>query len=180
MSISRTRSSKKGVTLIEVMVALTILGIGFAGLFSGFLHSRRLAIGSIYQNTAFTIANSYLEQLRSAEFITLDSNPINGLMSEGQNDSLDVSPTPSDVMVGNSATDIANTFTIDINNTPANETDDMTLRIFLYIDDLTNLGGGIENTRHIIIRYEADYLAAGYNQSFNNTIRVVRSEVPTF
>lgn len=170
---------KAGVTLVEVMVALFILGIGFTSLFSGFLHSRRLAQGSIYQNTASTIALSYLQQIKSIEFVALDQNPIRGLMSEGANLSLTVSPNVADASVG-ANTDIANEFTIDTNNTPAIEEDDMNLRIYLYLQDITDEANGIAKSRRITIRYEADFVAAGYTQTFKNVIRSIRSNVPTF
>ncbi|MCH6256021.1 prepilin-type N-terminal cleavage/methylation domain-containing protein [Puniceicoccaceae bacterium K14] len=173
-------TNRSGVTLVEIMVSMFILGVGFTGLFSGFLHTRRLAQGSIYQNTASTIAYSYLEQLKSVEFSSLDDNPIIGLMSEGNDDSLNVSPTPTNFTTGNNATDVVNSFTIDINNTPSNEDDDMALRVFLYLDDITSEANGIGESRQIVIRYEADFIAAGYDQTFTNVIRSIRSETPTF
>lgn len=187
----RKKSKKAGVTLVEVMVALFILGIGFSSLFSGFLASRKLAQGSIYQNTASTIAYSYLEQLKSVEFTALtpfesfDNTVLNadrvipGIMSEGGLGTLRLSPQAANHDTG-ANTDVVNTYTIDINNTPAIETDDMSLRIVLYVEDATDLPNDISESRRIILRYEADFVAGGYTQTFSNVLRTFRSKVPTF
>lgn len=171
--------SKAGVTLVEIMVALFILGAGFTGLFSGFIQTRVLTQGSIYQNTAISIANSYMEQLKAIEFVALETNPIPNLVHEGSTGAMTTSPVINDFESG-ANTDVANTFTIDINNTPDVEEDDMTLRIFVYIDDLTDQANGIDESRKIVIRYEADYSALGRNSTFSNVLRSIRSDVQTF
>jgi prepilin-type N-terminal cleavage/methylation domain-containing protein len=62
---------KKGFTLIELMLALTLLSIIAMGLTAGNMLSRRNAEGAIHESTAITIATGYLEQLKSMEYQTI-------------------------------------------------------------------------------------------------------------
>jgi Tfp pilus assembly protein PilV len=57
----------RALTLVEVVVALTLLGLLMGGIFRAMLQSRRLTEGSIYQGTATTIANGYMEQLKAMD-----------------------------------------------------------------------------------------------------------------
>lgn len=62
---------KRGFTLLELMIALTLLSIIAMGLTAGNILSRRNAEGAIHESTAVTIATGYMEQLKSMEYQTI-------------------------------------------------------------------------------------------------------------
>jgi len=71
---SRPKVSPKGrpallraLTLVEVVVALTLLALVLAGILKTILQSRRLTEGSIYQGMATTVANGYMEQMKAMD-----------------------------------------------------------------------------------------------------------------
>ena len=69
---SKVFSEKAGVTLIEIMVAMVILGFSGLGLLSGLMQSRRYTELAIHENTALTIGQGYIEQMKNMEFASLD------------------------------------------------------------------------------------------------------------
>ena len=54
-------------TLVEVLVAMTVLAVASGGIFAILLQSRRLTEGSVAQNSALTIVQGYLEQIKNME-----------------------------------------------------------------------------------------------------------------
>lgn len=166
-------------TLIEVMFSLAILGIAASGVLSATLQSRRLSEGSIYQNTATTIAQGYLEQIKNMEFASLDLDVLPTLINQGAADTLNVSPWVADIDAG-AETDVVNLKRIDINNTPDNEEDDMQMEIVAYIDDVTDQANGLGECRLIALRYKYTFATAGRTFESENTLWAMRSRVPTF
>jgi prepilin-type N-terminal cleavage/methylation domain-containing protein len=57
----------RGMTLSEVMVALFILSLAILGILGVQMQSRRLTEGSIYQNTALTIVQGYMEEMKTMD-----------------------------------------------------------------------------------------------------------------
>jgi len=167
-------------TLIEVVFATGILAIGAAGILSGVLQSRKLSEGSIYQNSATSIAHGYLEQIKNMEFASLDMASLPTVINQGQDDPIAVSPLPADPEAGNPDTDVVNVKAIDLNNTPDEAQDDMRLEIVAYVEDVTNPANRLGQCRRVILRYQAFFTAAGYDQRFTNTLYAYRSQVPTF
>tara|TARA_B110000037_G_scaffold87420_1_gene103582 strand:+ start:714 stop:1202 length:489 start_codon:yes stop_codon:yes gene_type:complete len=162
------------------MVAMAILSLVCVGALSAILQTRRMTENSIYFNTATAVAHGYLEQIKNMEFTSLDVSPLPTLVNQGTSDPLIVSPGVTDTEIGNSGSDIINTKTIDINNTPDNAVDDMTMEIVVYISDLTNLASGVDQTRGITLRYKYLYNSNLGDKSYENTIFSIRSEVQTF
>ncbi|HEY4301367.1 MAG TPA: prepilin-type N-terminal cleavage/methylation domain-containing protein [Candidatus Didemnitutus sp.] len=74
------RWSKKsgGMTLVEVVTALAILAMTLTGILAIQLQSRRLTEGSVYQNTAITIVQGYLEQMKNMDLNSLINADSNG------------------------------------------------------------------------------------------------------
>lgn len=61
----RTPRTRRGVTMVELMVALAIISVGVFGLAGGATLVTRLMGGGTVQQRASVIANAHLEQLRS-------------------------------------------------------------------------------------------------------------------
>ncbi len=57
----------KGMTLLEVAIALSILALSLGGILAALVQSRRLTEGSVSQNTALTIVQGYVEQMKNME-----------------------------------------------------------------------------------------------------------------
>ena len=58
----------QGMTLVEVMIAMVILSIFSITILSAVLLGRRLSEANIYENTALTVAQGYMEQIKSMEY----------------------------------------------------------------------------------------------------------------
>lgn len=56
---------------MENMIAMTLFGLLAAGITSSLIFARRMAESGIYQNTAMTVAQGYLEQIKSMDFAQL-------------------------------------------------------------------------------------------------------------
>jgi len=171
---------QKGVTLVEVMVAMIILGFSALGILTGLMQARRYTELAIHENTALNIAQGYIEQIKNMEFASLDETVLPTLFHEGVEDTLNVSPLPADPVVGDTSTDVKNGKLIDVNNTPGDTSDDMSLDVIIYIEDITDPSSKIGQARRIILRYESSF-TDGYrvlNQS--DLLYAIRSEIPTF
>lgn len=69
--------SRRGLTLVEVMMALTILTILAAGIISAVMTAQNDAENNLYETTSLTTAISFLEQMTSINFQHLDNPPNN-------------------------------------------------------------------------------------------------------
>ncbi len=177
LSPPTNRSSKSGMTLVEIMVAMSIMTIIGFGTISGLLQARRMTEGSIYQNTAATVAQGYIEQLKNMDFALLDLPIIPDLINQGLPDSLIISDLPEDPEEGDEA-DVINVRKIDINNTPDHAGDDLELKIVAYIEDITDAAAGIGDARRLIVRYE--YKNPSTGAAMGNTLYCIRSRVSTY
>lgn len=173
-------TSQSGVTLVEVMVAMIILGFSALGILNGLMQSRRYTELAIHENTALNIAQGYIEQIKNMEFASLDEDVLPTLFHEGVEDTLAVSPLPADPEKGDSSTDLSNKKLIDINNTPGDNTDDMGLNVIIYIEDITDEANKIGQARRIILRYESTFTDGYRVVNQTDVLYAIRSEIPTF
>ncbi|BET68357.1 hypothetical protein ASA1KI_32750 [Opitutales bacterium ASA1] len=162
-------------SLIEVMSGMAILTLVAVGILASLLQSRRLTEGSIAQNTAVTIAQGYLEQLKSMEFAQLDLNPLPTLLDQGVADPLAVSPLPR-----SAATRVVNTRGIDINNTPANTADDLVCEVAVWVENITDASAGVGEARLVTLEYAWVFRDGSSQRRFQGSLSAVRSQVPTF
>ena len=68
----------RALTLIEVMLALGVLTMVSLTILSSVLLSRRLAESNVYENTALTVTQGYMEQIKSMEYSVLTDCLITG------------------------------------------------------------------------------------------------------
>lgn len=59
-------------TLVETVVAMTVFSLIAAGVIGLTVQSRRMAESAIRENTAATVAQGYLEQIKSVEYSALE------------------------------------------------------------------------------------------------------------
>lgn len=77
-AVLRRPSPTKAMTLVEVMFSMAILAMALMGILAIQMQSRRLTEGSVYQNTALTIVQGYLEQMKNIDLNTLLNADANG------------------------------------------------------------------------------------------------------
>jgi hypothetical protein len=58
-------------TLVEVAIALSILALSLGGILAALIQSRRLTEGSVSQNSALTIVQGYVEQMKNMELMQI-------------------------------------------------------------------------------------------------------------
>ena len=172
--------NKSGVTLVEIMVAMVILGFSGLALLTGLMQSRRYTELAIHESTALTIGQGYIEQIKNMEFASLDEAVLTTLFHEGVADTLSVSPLSADPTDGNAGTDIKNSKRIDIKNTPDDTTDDMDFDVYVYIENITDPANKVGEARRILLRYEYSFSDSYRTVNNSNTLYAIRSDVPTF
>jgi type II secretory pathway pseudopilin PulG len=67
---SSTRRGETGTSLVEVMIAMTILVVGVLGLFSSYTSSRRLEQSTLSYSARVRIVNDAVERLRNGSLVT--------------------------------------------------------------------------------------------------------------
>lgn len=177
---TETRKTKSGFTLIEVMVGTVIFTIASFGVLTGLLQARKMTEGSIHVATATTVAQGYIEQIKNMEFNLLDGSTIPELISQGASDSLNVSPLASDLEAGDPNSDLVNVRSIDINNTPDNPQDDLSLNFVVYIEDISDEANGVGEARRIVLRWSYQDSSTQSGVTIGNTLYAIRSQIPSF
>lgn len=209
----RRRDRRAGLTLVEVLVASAVLAMLGGGMLAVLTQSRNLTEGSIYQNSANTIMQGYVEQIKNMEFADLPYLTAAGTVVPGSvvdapttiltrgvrrvtgadgtmeniSDPLLIStsatiPAANTILAAAVPTGVAdNVKTFDINNTPTNTADDLRLRVWIWVNDLTNSSVDATQVRGVTIIYSWRPNNAGANsRAFVGSVRTVRSSVPTF
>lgn len=173
---------RRGLTLVETMIALSIFTVLAAGLSASIILSRKLAEANVYESTALTVATGYLEQLKNIPFGDTE-DPLNGTLmaaiQSGTGAKLDTKKdqgTDDPIYLG-----VATTRPVLIDR---REHEDGSLRSELWMDFtvqpemryLEPLNGlqAIEITIHYTWRTPANQVLT------QRTIKTVRSNVPTF
>lgn len=194
--------SRRGSTLIELAIGVTVLSVVFAGTLGAFVQSRRMTEGSVFQNSATTVIQGYLEQMKNMDFWELPYYQGETLMrgsvstsdatiyTQLDSDVLDVltisscSPlTVANVTPGTVPTVeglVDNYKLIDINDTPDIADDDLHLHLWVWVTPLDNASTGVGPARSIRIIYTWSFNNGGISRSNVDSITTIRSVVPTF
>ena len=190
----RTRSlPPRGFTLIEVLIASLVLSILCGGILAMIVQSRRLTEGSIVQNSVVTVMQGYIEQVKSMEYSLLapslpsapSVNPtIPTVLDESMPDPLTLSwgtPPTSMPDLGTTPTGaVTNTKTIAIKNPAVNPNDSITLTIWVWVQDLTDIPSNVGGSKAVTMIYTYQFRDGGRTRSIRNSIRTIRSVVPSF
>ncbi|HEY0968465.1 MAG TPA: hypothetical protein VGD88_13825 [Opitutaceae bacterium] len=186
-------------TLVEVSVALTILSLVIVGAYGALLVSRRLTEGSIYQNSATTIVQGYIEQMKNMEFTDLPyytsggtlvagsgsaSNEVPTKLDEVTPDVLNISsgnpPALSTITPGGTAPTgvVNNAKVIDINQSGL-ASNSLQLKLWVWIQDVSDASFDATQVRAITIIYHWRTNDGAKTRWFLGTVRTIRSTVPT-
>jgi len=190
-------------TLVELAISSALLAMGVVAIFGSLMFSRRLSEGSIYQNSAVTVVQGYIEQMKNMEFSDLPYTTSAGAVVAGSGTTSTeiatrLNATTADPLVISTATTIPalstitvtassaltgvtdNIKSIDINNTPANANDDLRLNVRVWIQDITNAGISATQVRSITIQYAWQGGIGTQSRIYRSSVRTIRSAVPTY
>ena len=211
---------------MEIAISMTVLAMIMSGVIAVLIQSRRLTEGSIYQNSATTIVQGYIEQMKNMELADLPyytsggtlvagsgtdadanlsyynytsntlvtgpktgctaSNDISTRLDEATRDPLFISsgspPDISTITPGNAAPTgvIDNVKLIDINQTPSTNADDLQVRLWVWVQDVTISGTSATTARAITILYQWRVKDGSRFRYSKGSVRTIHSDVPTF
>ena len=172
-----------GVSLVEILFSMVILAIFATTVLSGVLLGRRLAESNVYENTALTVTQGYLEQMKSMEYdqiitcladntLPIPTKSVSAILT-GQSIEIDDplyfgQVNDKEVMIDIRDLDTAN---------PRPITMDYELTI-----TANNLDVGQTPIKALEITFDYRYMSPerGSPQWKNGSIRFVKSFVPTF
>ncbi|MDF3057919.1 MAG: hypothetical protein K0R17_2134 [Rariglobus sp.] len=185
-----------------MIIAATLLSIGVIAVFASLLYARSLSEGSIYQNSAVTIVQGYIEQMKNMEFTDLPYTTSTGSVVAGSGSTSTQIPTrlnasTSDPLIISTATTIPalstigisastslpgvtdNVKTIDVSST-SSTADDLRLNLRVWVQDISNTGISATQVRSITIQYAWQSGASDKARIFRSSVRTIRSAVPTY
>ena len=176
--------------------------MGIIAVFASLLYARRLSEGSIYQNSATTIVQGYIEQMKNMEFNDLPYITSAGTVVSGTGTTSTEIPTrlnasTPDPLIISTATTIPalstitttastaltgvtdNVKIVDVNSTPTTA-DDLRLNLRVWVQDITNAGISATQVRSITIHYAWRSGAGANARVLRGSVRSIRSAVPTY
>lgn len=174
-----TRARQRAVTLVEVIMSLGVLGLVAASVMSVTFMIRSTAEQAVYQNTSLTLAQGYIEQLRSLDYESLStaaapsSTTRIALISASGGAVTD--ETGGTLSNGEWAREV-----VFLDET-ANGTriQPLTFRFRPTLGSLEAATGGVALGVEIRIDFETTY-NWGVTRVYRGTLRSVRSKVPTY
>ncbi len=175
------------------MVSSVVLSIAMGGIMATLIQSRRLTEGSVYQNSAVTIMQGYVEQMKNMEYsqviVSAATEPpaalkIPTMLDQANPDPLTLSwGTPPATMPAAGAVPtggVTNTRVIDINNTPTNTKDDLEMKLWVWVQDLTGTSPDGVDAKAITVIYNWKTKDGGRERITQGSVRTIRSLVPSF
>jgi Tfp pilus assembly protein PilV len=184
---------RRAFTLVEVLIASMVMTIMLGGLLALIIQSRRLTDGSVIQNSAVTILQGYIEQMKNMDYGSVALSPSSSpstpvtvptVLDEATPDPLTVSwGTPPTTLpaVGTTPTGaVDNSKAIAMKNPAVNPSDTLNLNIWLWVQDLTGSATDVTNSKSITMIYTYDFRDGGRVRSYRGSIRTIRSVVPSF
>ncbi len=166
-------------TIVEVIIALGLLAILSVSVISVTFQVRSMAEQTVYQNTALTLAQGYMEQVRHLDYTTLKAcaQSASVALPLDKTDGTPVVPESGSGVFGNSVWSKERVFLDQTaSGTPIQPMDFRFRAVLTSLETATtNLASGVE----ITIQYQVTY-DYGVRRVVNGTLRSVRSSVPTY
>lgn len=169
-----TSRSCRAVSLVELVVSMGVMTIVAVSMISVTFLIRSTAEQAVYQNTALTLAQGYLEQLRSLDYNSLS------LAATSTGNTLALINAAGDTVrdesgnllnAGDWAREVVH---LDINASGAN-IQPLTFRFRPVLTNMTGTAVGVE----IVVFFETTY-NWGVTRTYRGALRTVRSSVPTY
>jgi hypothetical protein len=191
------RRSTRGMTLVEVATAVGLIAMISTSLIAASILTRRLTEIAVYQSSVAAIMQGYLEQIKNMPYDMLPLSPPAGTSTTSgtyvgqyslatQKDDVTADPlilsplaplTPASLSPPAVPTSVYdNTKIFDVNRAA-----DLTLHIWVWIEDLTPGGYGATQQAKVITLVYMWQIQDGTNtRSYTGMIKNLRSLVPTF
>ncbi len=193
---SRSRFSRRGMTLVEVVTAICVIALVSTSLIAASILIRRLTEVAVYQSSVSAVMQGYLEQIKNMPYDMLPISPAAGTTMDAgyagvyglatQKDDITADPlvlsplpliSPSALRpptVPSGVYDNVKTFDV-------NRASDLTLHIWVWIEDLTPSGyGATQQAKAVTLLYMWQIQDGRTTRSFTGVIKNLRSLVPTF
>lgn len=174
------KTTQAAFSLLEAVIGMSIFSFVAIGIVAVTFMVRSTSERAVYDNTALTLAQAYLEQLRSVDFATLRAAAADttgtvalSLVASNGNTLLD----ESSGTLGNGDW-ASETIMLDEDDS-GRATQPMRFRFRPVIRDLDTLTGGTADGVEIILYYQSTY-NFGSVRTLNGSLRTVRSNVSTF
>ena len=197
----RARRADRGMTLVEVLISSLVMTMLVSGILATIIQTRRLTEGSIVQNSANTILQGYIEQMKTMAYDTdLVCSPATAVNPPVVGTSLSVpcardeTPAGQDPIYLSAGTPPAtlpaigtmppgvvdNPHAIAIKTPAVNANDTLNLNIWLWVTDLTGTNPNVTQSKAITMIYTYQFLDGGRIRQVRGSLRSVRSVVPSF
>jgi len=161
----------RGMTLAEIVIAMAVFSLIAGGIVGLSIQSRRMAESAIRENTAATVTQGYLEQIKSIEYSALvDAIADPGNVAIGTKTDQD---TNDPIMLN-----VKNQKTLIINTAP-DGTPNRFMRFWI-TPTATDLAGTGRRAVTFTAQFEWEGNDRGVGDIRTSTIRFVRSYVPTY
>lgn len=167
-----------GYSLVEVVVASGLFALLAGGILATTLVIRSTAEETVYQNTALTVGQAYLEQIRSIEYTTLQSAATDATVAFTLIDSSGTPLLAADGTPMNNGDWAEETIMLD-EDPSGRPIQPMNFRFRPVLTSLRTVTGNQADGVEITLHYEVIY-NFGLQQRHNGSLRTVRSNVPTY
>ena len=193
----RGKKRTSAFTLIEVLIASMVMTIIMCGILTTMIQSRRLTEGSIVQNSANTILQGYIEQVKALDFNSLPYSPTTAPnpfvvgtsvyvateIGSGTADRLYLSAgVPPDPMpaIGTAPLGaVDNPKLIPLKIPVVNPNDNLSLNVWLWVNALSDPTNHVTDTKSVVMIFTYTFLDGGRVKTIRGTVRTIRSVVPT-
>lgn len=175
------------------MVMTVIMG----GVLTTMIQSRRLTEGSIVQNSANTILQGYIEQIKAIDFNSLPNSPSTAVnppdpttsiyaateIGSGVADRLYLSagsaPTSMPAIGTTPAGAVDNAKSIPMKVPVVNPNDTLSVNVWLWVNALSDPVHHVTDTKSVTMIYTYTFLDGGRSKTIRSSVRTIRSVVPT-
>lgn len=172
------RKTADGYSLVEVVIASGLFALLAGGILATTLVIRSTAEETVYQNTALTVGQAYLEQIRSIEYATLLSAANDSTVAITLIDSSGTPLTAADGSPMNNGDWAEETIMLD-EDASGRAIQPMNFRFRPVLTGLRGVTANQADGVEIVLQYEVVY-NFGLQQRHNGSLRTVRSNVPTY
>ena len=188
-------------TLVEIMVAMTVLVFIMSTVFYAFILARRITEGAIFNVSTNSIVQGYVEQIKNMDYASVSISPASGTsttsssystssankiltqLDETTADTLVLSPLP----VVNPATLTASTGTgpagyyPNVKTFTVSRANDLTLTIWLWVEDKTpSTASATQQVKGLTLIYLSSYFDGSRTRYAIGSVHSMRSLVPTY
>lgn len=180
-------------TLVEVLIASTIMGILMLGVMGTVMQSRRLTEGSILQNSAINVVQGFLEQIKNMPYGDLTVSPdaavtpvweIPTMRDEDVKDYLSLSwgdaPTTLPAIGTTPTNAVTNQRDIPIKYPQLTPNDTLSITIWVWVKDLTGASANVTQAKSVTMIYTYTFRDGGRLKQYRGQIRNIRSVVPSY